>query len=128
MQKNLFKILFASVLCASITATTLVAAEGGDEALKKFMKEYHKAPKGEDPICKKATEGHATPEQLKKLIAGYKYMTTIKPTKGDEASWKEKTGKLLAAAQALEKGGADAQAKYKEALNCKACHTAHKPD
>ena len=40
----------------------------------------------------------------------------------------EKTEKLLAAAQALQSGAPDGAAKYKEAVNCKACHSAHKPD
>ena len=50
------------------------------------------------------------------------------PPMGDAASWKEKTTKLLAAAQSLEKGETDAAAKYKAALDCKACHSVHKPD
>jgi hypothetical protein len=59
------------------------------------------------------------------LVADYKFLTTAKPPRGDAASWKEKTGKLYAAALALEHGESDAIAKYKEALNCKACHSAH---
>ena len=31
-------------------------------------------------------------------------------------------------AEALQKGEADGAARYKEAVNCKACHSAHKPD
>ncbi len=54
--------------------------------------------------------------------------TYHKASKSDAASWKEKTSKLLTAAQSLEKGEADAANKYKEALNCKACHSVHKPD
>jgi hypothetical protein len=73
-------------------------------------------------------EGKASPEEMKKLVAGYKVLTTTKPPKGDDASWKEKTSKLYAAAQALEKGTPDAAAKYKAALDCKACHSVHKPD
>ncbi len=118
---------FAAVLATSVLAFQLHAADDKD-ALEKFMKEYHKAPKGTDPVCKKAVDGKASPEEIKKLIEGYKMMTTIKPPKGDEASWKEKTGKVYAAAQGLVKGGAEAQAKYKEAVNCKACHSLHKPD
>ena len=30
--------------------------------------------------------------------------------------------------EGLEKGGADAVTKYKAALDCKACHSVHKPD
>ncbi|MBI1840274.1 MAG: hypothetical protein HYR88_05410 [Verrucomicrobia bacterium] len=104
------------------------AADAGKDAIKEVMKAYHKAPKGVDPVCKRAVDGKASAEELKKLVAGYKTLASAKPPRGDEASWKEKTAKLLAACQALEKGEEGAAAKYKEALNCKACHSAHKPE
>jgi hypothetical protein len=117
------------IMTGGLCAWRLRAADAKDEdAIKQVMKTYHKAPKGTDPICKKAQDGRATPEEIKKLVAGYKVLTTVKPPKGDDASWKEKTSKLFAASQALEKGGPDAVARYKEALNCKACHSIHKPD
>ncbi len=117
----------AAAIAASFLVTNLHAADG-DNATKKFMKDFHKAPKGVDPVCKKAVDGKASKDELAQLVAGYKAMTTAKPPKGDEASWKEKTGKVLEAAIALQKGAADGAAKYKEAVNCKACHSAHKPD
>lgn len=121
-------------LAACIAALALgafawsVQAADADSVIKQGMKAYHKAPKGVDPTCKKALDGKATPEELKKLVECYAAIAKAKPPKGDEASWKEKTGKLLAAAQSLQKGEAGAAAKYKDAVNCKACHTAHKPD
>lgn len=118
----------AGLLAGGAFTMRLQAEDKKENAIEKVMKTCHKAPKGEDPICKKASEGKASAEELKKLIAGYKALTTAKPPKGDAASWKEKTGKLLAAAESLEKGGADAVKNYKEAVNCKACHSAHKPD
>ena len=117
----------AVVLAASVFVSTLNAAEGSNPT-KEFMKKFHKAPKGVDPVCKKATDGKVSAAELSQLVAGYKAMCSAKPPKGDEASWKEKTGKLLEAAMALQKGAADGAAKYKEAVNCKACHSAHKPD
>ncbi len=108
-------------------ALTLPAAEGRNPT-KDFMKAYHKAPKGVDPVCKKAADGKATAAELAHLVAGYKAMCTAKPPKGDEASWKDKTTKLLHAAEALQKGEADGASRYKEAVNCKGCHSAHKPD
>ncbi len=106
----------------------LRADEKSEEVIKQVMKDYHKAPKGTDPVCKKALNGKATPEELKNLVTGYKKMAAAEAPKGDAASWKDKTTKLLAAAEALEKGAPDGVALYKEAVNCKACHTAHKPD
>ena len=70
----------------------------------------------------------ASETRLTALIAAYDKMAKTKAPKGDEKDWKDRTSKLAMAAHGLEKGGPDAIAKYKEAVNCKACHTDHKPD
>ncbi len=131
-MKHYYRIAVAALAVAVLAGGALVrqaqGAESKEDAVKEFMKTYHKAPKGVDPVCKKAGDGQATAEELKKLVAGYKVMAAAKPPRGDEASWKEKTSKLLAAAQGLEKRAPDAAAKYKEAVNCKACHSLHKPE
>jgi hypothetical protein len=134
MKKHI-SIKFAACVAVSILAagalvwrSSAAGTKADEDAIKEVMKTCHKAPKGVDPICKKAQEGTATPEEIKKLVAGYKTLTTVKPSKGDDASWKEKTSKLYAAAQALEKGGPDAAAKYKAVLDCKGCHTVHRPE
>lgn len=115
-------------LAGGVLLQPALAADAKQDPIEQVMKLYHKAPKGTDPTCKKASEGKASADELKKLVAGYKLMAAAKPPKGDDASWKEKTTKLLAAAEALQKGEPDAAAKYKAAVNCKACHSVHKPD
>ena len=120
-------VFVASLIAGGALISGLNAAEGKDPT-KEFMKACHKAPKGVDTISKKAAEGKASTAELTQLVAGYKAMSTAKPPKGDDASWKEKTSKILAAVQALQSGAPDGTAKYKEAVNCKACHSAHKPD
>jgi hypothetical protein len=126
------KFLTISTVLAALTLSTVALrsyADDADEAaIKKVMKEYHKAPKGTDTISKKAIEGNASQEEIKKLIAGYKIMANTKAPKGDQASWKEKTSNLLAASEGLVKGGDEARAKYKQAVSCKACHSVQKPD
>ncbi len=120
--------LAAIVLAGGALVRQAQAADASEEAIKKFMKDCHKAPKGVDPVCKKAGDGQATAEEIKKLVAGYKMMAAAKPPRGDEASWKEKTAKLVAASEGLAKHAPDAPAKFKEAVNCKACHSVHKPE
>lgn len=120
---------FLGIACSVALFSTVTAAEGEkDNPTKAFMKKYHKAPKGVDPVCKRATMGTATPQELKELAAGYKAMTMAKPPRGDEAAWKAKTTKLASAAEAMVKGDPEGAARYKEALNCKACHSDHKPE
>jgi len=131
MNKHI-KLVIASAAIAAIASAPfllpVVAADAKADPIEEVMNTYHKAPKGTDPVCKKATDGKASPEELKKLVAAYKTLATAKPPKGDDASWKEKTGKLLAATESLQKGETGAVAKYKDAVNCKACHSVHKPD
>jgi len=132
-MKALSKFVIIPVISAVLSLTILStssAADAGDNKdsqIKEFMKKYHKAPKGTDPVAKRAQEGKATPQELKELAAGYHAMTKAKPPQGDLASWKEKTTKLAFAADGLVKGDPGAPERYKEAVNCKACHEAHKP-
>jgi hypothetical protein len=131
-MKAFTKFLIVPVVGAALASTLLApakAADSGDKdnQIKEFMKKYHKAPKGVEPVSKRATEGKATPQELKELAAGYHAMVKEKPPQGDMASWKEKTTKLASAADAMVKGEAGATERYKEAVNCKACHEVHKP-
>jgi len=130
-MKALSKFLIVSAASVALTLTFLSAsaadADNKESPTKAFMKKYHKAPRGTDPIAKRAQEGKATPQELKELAGGYHAMVKDKPPQGDAASWKEKTTKLAAAADALVKGEPGAPERYKEAVNCKACHEAHKP-
>ena len=130
-MKALSKFLIVSAASVALTLTFLSAyaadADNKESPTKAFMKKYHKAPRGTDPVAKRAQEGKATPQELKELAAGYHAMAKDKPPQGDAASWKEKTTKLASAADALVKGDPGAQERYKEAVNCKACHEVHKP-
>jgi hypothetical protein len=130
MKQNTFAMTTISaiaLLSSGLLAFQTRAADADETAIKKFMKTYHKAPKGVDPVCKRAADGKASADELAKLVAGYNLMANSKAPKGDDASWKEKTAKLLAAAQGLQKGEPEAVSKYKDAVNCKACHSVHKP-
>jgi hypothetical protein len=124
---NSLKPLIISVAVIGLVGGMWASAADKDKSpIKDFMQQCHKAPKGTDPLCKKAQDGNATKEELKKLLDGYRVIAAAKPPRGEEASWKERTSKLVKAAEALSKGEADAAAKYKAAVNCKGCHSAHK--
>jgi cytochrome c556 len=55
-------------------------------------------------------------------------MADTKPPKGDQAAFKERVEKLVAATQEVVDKKPDAAAHYKDAVNCKACHTDFKAD
>jgi hypothetical protein len=114
-------------------AAVFAAAEGKKDAAadkpkydsKEVMKQAHK---GDVSIFNKVQKGTSTAADHAKLLELYKALAANKPPKGDQKSWDEKTGALVKAAEALQKGTPNAKAQLKTAANCKACHTAHKPD
>lgn len=135
MKQNphLIRVLGVAVaLAIGIPAWQSFAADAAkgekDDPITEVMKKYHKAPKGTDPVCKRAIEGKATKEELQGLVDGYKAICGCKPPKGDTAAWVKKVTLLISTSEALQKGAPDAAAKYKEAVNCKACHSDHKPE
>ena len=110
-----------------LCVTGLIAADAKSNPIKEAMGKYNKAPKGTDPVCKKAGDGLATKEEIKGMLAAYTAMAAAKPPQGDEAKWKKLCAELVSATAALDKGEAGAAEKFKAAVNCKACHTDFKP-
>lgn len=118
---------FLLLSSAAVAAFTLASAVAEESAMGAFMKKFHKAPEGTDPICKKAVGGTATAEELAGLLKGYEAMAAMAPPTGEAASWKEKTSALVAAVKGIQAHKENAGAVYKEALNCRGCHTLHRP-
>ncbi len=111
----------------AILAATPAFAEDTNP-IKDAMKYAHKAPKGEKKINEKIVEGTVSDEELKQTLALYLAIGDTKPPKGDAAEFKAKLGKLIAATEEVVAKKPDAAAHYKEAANCKACHSEHKGD
>lgn len=121
-----------AIACAIVTLTgaasvhVLTAAEAKPKyTTKEVMKTLHK---GQDNIAKHVSQGAGTKEEIEKLVEYYASLPLNEPPKGDKASWSAKSTALLKAAQDLKAGKPNALAGYKQAVNCKACHSAHKPD
>ncbi len=108
----------------AVTATA-DKAHDDHELLEKAMKEGHK---GKTSIVAKIKDGTATNDEIKKLQGWYQAMTKMKPPKGDVGAWKKKTTQLANLTGRLAKGDDKAKAAFGKAVNCKACHTDHKPD
>ena len=119
-----YRILLATFAVALIgSATSALAAD----VISDVMKKYHKAPKGTDPLCKKASNGDATPSELSDLLKGYQDIAKVEPPKGTKESWEAKTKALITGVEVMQKDAKNTAA-FKAAVNCKACHTDHKPD
>ena len=115
----------------TLTVALAVTAFAADEEFKPIedaMKFAHKAPKGTPKVSDKIIDGTASEVDLKKTLDLYKEMADTKPPKGDAAAFKDKVAKLILATEDVAAKKEGAGAAYKEAVNCKACHSDHKAD
>ena len=113
---------------ASLTFSSLRAADDHDhEVIESAMKKYHKAPKGTDPVAKKAAKGEASKEQIAELLAAYEGMAEVKPPRGEQSAWDKRMEELVAATKDLQAGKDGSVETFKKAGDCKACHTDFKP-
>ena len=110
---------------AGFLFSTVRADEATDEkpkhTIKEVMKKAHK-----DGLMKRLAVGKGTRDEASELLELYESLGKNEPPKGEPGSWKEKTGELIAAAQAVVDGKPDAGAKLTKAANCMECHKMHK--
>ena len=119
-----FVLVAVAVLLVSIVAGEKLRVSADEKmSLKTIMKDH----KGEEAPVQTIVNGKADEVLLKKFLAYYEFMATQKPEVGDTASWNTKTAALVSATKGLiEKKDGSLEA-FKSAVNCKACHTDHKP-
>lgn len=120
------KLSIVSSVVLAVLATSFAFAAEETNPIKDAMKFAHKAPKGEKKVSDRIIEGTASEEETKKTLELYKAMVDTKPPKGDQAEFKAKVAKLITATEEVVGKKPEAAAHYKEAVNCKACHSEHK--
>lgn len=84
--------------------------------------------KGKESPAARVGRGEGTAADFKLLAELTASLPLNAPPKGDAASWKEKSTALAKAGKDLAAGKVGALEAWKAASNCKACHSAHKPD
>ena len=69
-------------------------------------------------------------DELAKMVEYFKAMTEDSPPKGDADSWAKKSTALYEAAVAIQKDpqSKDLSLRLEQAVECRQCHNAHKPD
>ena len=117
---------FLPALALAAIATSIGFAVEETNPIKDAMKFAHKAPQGEKKVSDKIIDGTAPEADVKKTLDLYKAMVDTKPPKGDQADYKAKVEKLIVATQEVVDKKPDALLHYKDAVNCKACHSEHK--
>jgi hypothetical protein len=99
-------------------------AQGDKKAEPTSIKEVMKiAMKG--GLAKKVIAGEADDAEKKQLLELLADLSDGKPKKGDEAEWTARTNAAVAAAAKMSLGR-DAADALKAAVDCAACHKAHK--
>jgi len=125
-QKNLLICLIALAALAIATAPIISAIEAKPKyTTKEVMKALHK---GDVNVAKRVLKGQGSKADFARLVEYYQSLPLNAPPRGDKASWDAKTVALLGAAKSLNAGDPNGLNVYKQAVNCKACHSLHKPE
>ena len=123
MRKSILTVAGAALLSAGFL--TLHAADKPKHSIKEVMEQGFK---GKESPAARVGRGEGTAADFKLLAELTASLPLNAPPKGDAASWKEKSTALAKASKDLAAGKAGALEAWKAAANCKACHSAHKPD
>jgi len=122
LNKHLGAVALILMVGAAVANNGIVAQEtNANLTIKDVMQRSMK-----DGLAKKVAGGQATADEKQELVQLFEAMSKSKPPRGDEASWKEKTTELVAAAKGAVAGDSDAGTRLSAAINCGACHKAHK--
>ena len=111
----------AALLACAVTAQGPTTAP--EHTIKEVMAKAYKPPAN---LLRKVAQDKASDEEKAELLALMKVLAENTPSRGDEASWGERTGLLVSAAQAAVDGQADAGKQLTKAANCAQCHREHK--
>ena len=131
MKTHPLSITTARVAIAAITLVAAGCASSSSSGTKPSLSIEHIMEdgfKGKESLSARIAKGQGSTEDFKKMAFLTKELALNKAPKGDLASWTEKTKALQAAAESLAAGKPGALDGFKSAVNCKACHSVHKPD
>jgi hypothetical protein len=115
-------ILAVALLGTIVGVAGLSRAANEPDTIKKVMK----AAMGKNGLRDRVASGQADDGQKKELVKLFHDLAGATPPKGDPASWKAKTGALVAAAESAAAGNPGAGARLKQAADCKGCHSVHR--
>ena len=118
-------LVIATIAVAALAMAGCATKSKASKTIEQVMDEGFK---GKGSLSAKVSKGEGSAKDIETMV-GLTYQLTLNtPPKGDLRSWTEKTTALHAAAKALAAGNPGAADQWKSAVNCKACHSIHKPD
>jgi hypothetical protein len=104
----------------------IVTQAAGDQPKFTISEVMNKAHGRKSNLARKLILGQITDQEKVKLIEYYEALGRAIPPKGSATDWQKRTSNLLAAAKAALHGGPPEKAKFREAVDCKSCHDAHR--
>jgi len=116
-MKRMVAALVSMVAVGTLFANLRAADDDKPKYTIKDVMKFHQ----KDKLHEKFQKGETTKEEKQKLLDGYESMLKVKPPAGDEKDWKTKVESLVKTVKDDDKDG------FKKAVNCMACHGAHKP-
>lgn len=116
---------FLVIAFVSLSLASSFAAS--NKVISEAMKTYHKAPQGTEPVAKKVLNGTASDQEVADLLKSYQTIAKEEPPQGEKAAWDKKTAAVIDALTLISKKDPKGSTAYKLAINCKACHTDHRP-
>lgn len=126
MQKRAHLLLVATVATgAFIIAGCASYGAKPKHTIEQIMEQGFK---GKESPAARVGKGEGSPADIKLLAELTRALPLNPPPRGDLASWKEKSSALAAAGRSLADGKPGALEAWKTAVNCKACHSVHKPE
>ena len=115
-----------SMLLVALVLMAFCGRAAAEEKSKtaEVMTKYFKGK--ESPVAH-ANAGQVDEATLKAFVESFMTLANEKPPVGDVEAWKKKVSTLVDATKALQEKKEGAAAAFKEATDCKACHTAFRP-
>ncbi len=102
-------------------------AEEPKYSVRDVMRQAHRKPDKNTPtLADKVITGKADKDEQAKLLELYVALTANKPAKGDADAWKERSAAITEAIKAVQSSKENAGVDLQKAMNCRACHMAHR--
>lgn len=104
------------------------AAKPGEAPKYTIEEVMKKGYKGENSLVKRIINGKVTKDEAQLLLELNVALAANTPDKGDAGDWKQRTGALVRASEAINKGDRAGLAALRTASDCKGCHRTHKSE
>lgn len=124
MSLQSFLLATAVVILVRSGCATHSASKPG-KSIEKIMEEGFK---GKESLASRISKGQGNAADFALMASLTAELKLNHAPRGDLKSWTEKTTALNLAAIDLVNGKAGAAVDFKSAVNCKACHSLHKPE